>query len=76
MVEVRNQRGGLGHHFSGVNGCGYQNVRIQIIDQVEKGDKLGLENCEVYWQNQIRCYVENGGEGHCYKKEKVKTTRR
>ena len=62
-VEIRTQTGGLGHHFGGTDGCGYQNVRIMLIDQVEKGDKLGLENCEVYWQNQIRCYVENGGGG-------------
>ena len=24
----RRQRGGLGHHFGGNNGCGYQNVKI------------------------------------------------
>ena len=72
-VEIRNQRGGLGHHFGGNNGCGYQNVTIMLIDQVEKGDKIGLENCEVYWQNQMRCYVENGGGGCCYRKEKVKS---
>ena len=73
-VEIRNQKGGLGHHFGGQNGCGYQNVRIKLIDQVEKGDKIGLENSEVYWQNQLRCYVENGGGGHCYRKEKLKST--
>ena len=71
-VEIRNQRGGLGHHFGGQNGCGYQNVKIKIIDQVEHGNKIGLENCEVYWQNQMRCYVENGGGGCCYRKEKTK----
>jgi hypothetical protein len=74
-VEIRNQRGGLGHHFGGQNGCGYQNVKIMLIDQVEKGDKIGLENCEVYWQNQMRCYVENGGGGCCYRKEKMKKTK-
>ena len=36
--------------------------------------KTGLENCEVYWQNQLRCYVENGGGGCCYRKEKIKPT--
>ena len=61
-VEIRQQRGGLGKHFGGVNGCGYQNVKIKIIDQVERGDKIGLENCEVYWQNPMRSYVENGVE--------------
>ena len=73
-VEIRNQKGGLGHHFGGKNGCGYQSVRIQLIDQVKRGDKIGLENCEVYWQNQTRCYVENGGGGCCYRKEKLKPT--
>jgi hypothetical protein len=73
-VEIRNQKGGLGHHFGRKNGCGYQNVRIQLIDQVDHGDKIGLENCEVYWQNQVRCYVENGGGGCCYRKEKFKPT--
>ena len=72
-VEIRNQRGGLRHYFGGVNCCGYQNVRLQIIDQLEKGDKMGLENCEVDWQNQMMCYVENGFGGHCYRMEKVKT---
>ena len=73
-VEIRNQRGGLGHHFGGQNGCGYQNVLIKIIDQMEHGNKTGLENCEIYWQNQMRCYVENGGGGCCYRKEETKLT--
>ena len=38
-------------------------MTIKLIHQVECGDKIGLENCEVFWQNQIRCYVENGGAG-------------
>jgi hypothetical protein len=29
----------------------------------------------VYWQNQMRCYVENGGGGCCYRKEKMKKTK-
>ena len=69
-VEIHQQRGGLGKHLGGVNGCGYQNVKIKIIDQVERGDKIGLENCEVYWQNQMRCYVENGGGVRCYRRRK------
>ena len=23
----------------------------------------------LYWQHQLRCYVENGGGAHCYRKE-------
>ena len=53
----------------GVNGCGYQNISIQIIDQVEHGNLLQLAEREVYWQHQLRCFIENGVGGHCYKKE-------
>ena len=68
--EIKNNIGGLGHHY-GANGkgCGYENLEIMIIEQVEVGDKQGLADRELFWQNQLRCYVENGGNGHCYKKE-------
>ena len=49
---------------------GYQNFSVQLIDQVEEGDKVALANREVYWQNQLRCYVQNGGRAHCRRKEK------
>ena len=67
--EIRKQIGGLGHHYGG-QGCGYQNFSVQLIDQVEEGDKVALANREVYWQNQLRCYVQNGGRAHCRRKEK------
>ena len=67
--EVKNCIGGLGHHYGSDNGCGYKNVRIQIIEQVELGNEEILGEREVYWQHQLRCYVENGGGAHCYRKE-------
>ena len=67
--EIKRKYGGLGHHYGG-NGCGYANVSVQIIDQVDAGDKIGLAEKEVFWQNQLRCYVQNGGHAHCYRKEK------
>ena len=67
--EVKNIIGGLGHHYGGQNGCGYGNISIQIIDQVEQGDLDALAERETYWQNQLRCYVEHGGNAHCYRKE-------
>ena len=60
----------MGHHYGG-SGCGYQNVSIQIIEQVELGDDKALEKQEIYWQNQLRVYIQNGGNGHCRRKEKV-----
>ena len=68
--EIKKCYGGLGHHYGGEGGCGYGNFSVQIIDQVEEGDKLALADREVYWQNQLRCYVQNGGHAHCWRKEK------
>ena len=67
--EIKNIYGGLGHHYGGANGCGYENVSIQIIDQVELGNEIKLSECESYWQHQLRAFIENGGRAHCYKKE-------
>ena len=67
--EIKNRIGGLGHHYGGENGCGYKNLTIQVIDQVEQGNHQALSDLELYWQHQLRCFVENGANGHCYKKE-------
>jgi hypothetical protein len=71
--EIKNKIGGLGHHYGG-NGCGYANVSFQVIDQVELGNDHELAECETYWQHQLRCYVENGGNAHCYRKEITRST--
>ena len=69
--EVKKIVGGLGHHYGG-NGCGYANMSIQIIEGVEKGNQKALCEREIFWQNQLRVYVQNGGNAHCYRKEKKK----
>ena len=74
--EIKKRTGGLGQHYGGPAGCGYQNLSLQIIDQVELGDKEALANLEVYWQNQLRCFVENGGNGQVIRKEKPKYLKR
>ena len=66
--EIKKKIGGLGHHYGG-QGCGYPNISIQLIERVEVGDQKALCEQEVYWQNQLRCYVQNGGNAHCYRKE-------
>ena len=68
--EIKNLIGGLGHHYGGPKGCGYENISMKIIEKVEEGDHLRLGVREVYWQHQMRCFVQNGGGGHCYRKEK------
>jgi hypothetical protein len=67
--EIRKQIGGLGHHYGGSGGCGYQNVSITIIEEVEFKTFEFLAQRETYWQHQLRVYVENGSNGHCYRKE-------
>ena len=69
--EVKKIVGGLGHHYGG-NGCGYTNMSFQIIEGVEHGNQKALCEREIYWQNQLRVYVQNGGNAHCYRKEKKK----
>ena len=69
-MEIKKNIGGLGHHYgNNGKGCGYENLEIMIIEQVKEGDSKHLADRELFWQNQLRCYIENGGNGHCYKKE-------
>ena len=68
--EIKNKIGGLGQHYGGNNGCGYENLRVTIIEQVEIGNHGVLAKREIYWQNQLRGFVENGGQAHCKRKEK------
>ena len=30
---------------------------------------MALAKREVFWQNQLRCYIQNWGHAHCYRKE-------
>ena len=69
--EIKKKIGGLGNHYGG-SGCGYQNLKIQLIDQVESGDTASLAEAEIFWQNQLRVYIQNGGHAHCRRKEKEK----
>ena len=68
--EIRNKIGGLGHHYGGEQGCGYENFSIQFIDQVEHGNVEALAQLEIYWQDQLRAFLENGGNAHCRRREK------
>ena len=68
--EIKNEIGGLGQHYGGARGCGYANLKIIIIEQVEMGNSDLLSRREIYWQNQLRCFIENGGRAQCKRKEK------
>ena len=69
--EIKKSYGGLGHHYGAGKGCEYPtHFSVQLIDKVDEGDRSALAEKEVYWQNQLRCYVQNGCHAHCYRKEK------
>jgi hypothetical protein len=67
--EIKNQIGGLRHHYGGTGGCGYENVSVQIIEEIETKTMEFLAERETFWQHQLRVYVENGSRNHCYRKD-------
>ena len=67
--EVKKQVGGLGQHYGGGGGCGYENFSITLIEQVREKNFEFLAKRELYWQHQLRVYIENGHNAHCKKKE-------
>jgi hypothetical protein len=71
-IEIRNQKGGLGNHYGGETGCGYANFSVILIEQIKIKTMDFLAEREVFWQNQLRVYPENGAKGHCYRKEKIR----
>jgi hypothetical protein len=68
-MEIKNEKGGLGHHYGGRGGCGYANISIAIIEQVKDKNLKYLAEREVYWQHQLRAFAENGGRAHCIRKD-------
>ena len=67
--EIKKQMGGLGHHYGGPGGCGYENLTLTIVEQVKEKNFKFLAERELYWQHQLRAYSENGYRNHCRKKE-------
>ena len=61
--KIKKKIGGLGNHCGG-QGCSYEYLKIQIIDKVELGNSEALAATEVYCQNQVREYMQNGGQSH------------
>ena len=63
--------GGLGHHYGGPGDCGYENLTLTLIEQVEEKNMEFLAERELYWQNQLRVYIENGYRNHCRKRKNL-----
>ena len=60
--EIKNKIGGSG-------GCGYESISIVIIEEIEEKTFKFLAERESFWQHQLRVFVENGKNCHCYRKE-------
>ena len=69
--EIRKDVGGLGHHYGSRGNCEYKDMRVTLIEQVRVKTLDFLAEREVWWQNQLRVYVQNSGKAHCYRKENV-----
>jgi hypothetical protein len=67
--EVKKKIGGLGQHYGGSRVCGYEDMSIVLIEQVELGNNALLAKREQYWQHQLRVYIEHGGNAHCIRKD-------
>ena len=67
--EIKKKIGGLGHHYGGSGGCGYANFSVTIIEKVKLETMDFLAKRETFWQHQLRVYLENGCNGHCYRKD-------
>ena len=67
--EIKKSVGGLGHHYGPKGKCGYSDMSVTLIEQVAVKTFKFLANRELWWQHQLRVYVQNGGNCHCYRKE-------
>ena len=67
--EIKRKNGGIGQHYGGDRSCSYQDISLILIEQVKMGDRQELARREQYWQHQLRAFVENGGNGHCIRKD-------
>lgn len=66
--QIKKNAGGFGQHYHQYNGCGYHNLTITLIEQVEK-DNEKLHGRELFWQHRLRAFHEHGGNAHCVKNE-------
>jgi hypothetical protein len=55
--EIENGSSELGRHFAR---CGYENLRLQIIDCVKEGEDLALLHLEGVWQNRLAIFQVHG----------------
>ena len=67
--EIKKSVGGLGHHYGQKGRCEYKDLSITLIEQVAQKSMKFLADIELWWQHQLRVFIENGGNCHCYRKD-------
>jgi hypothetical protein len=67
--EVKKNIGGLGHHYGAKGKCDYKDMLVTLIEQVAEKNLKFLAEREIWWQHQLRVFIENGGNCHCYRKD-------
>ena len=60
--EIKNQIGGLGQHYGGARGCGYENLRIIIIEKVEFGNSELLGRRENFLAKSVKMFHGKWGK--------------
>ena len=68
-IQIKKDVGGLGHHYGSKGKCDYKDLSITLIEQVAQRNMKFLADRELWWQHQLRVFVENGGNCHCYRKD-------
>ena len=46
-----------------------EDIKFTLIEKVEEGNQLLLSRREQWWQHQLRCFEQNGGNGMCIRKD-------
>ena len=47
----------------------YKNLFITLIERVTEINMKFLADRELWWQHQLRVFVEKGWNAHCYRKD-------
>ena len=56
--EIKKDKGGLGHHYGSKGVCTYSVVSVTLIEQVREKNLQFLADRELWWQHQLRVYVQ------------------
>ena len=47
----------------------YRDFSVSLIEKVKHKNLQFLTDREVWWQNQLRAFMQNGGKANCFRKD-------